>query len=261
MTEWNAADYERISQLQLTMADEVLAMLDLGGAHRILDVGCGNGKITAEIASRVPHATVLGVDPSHEMIEFASGHYDRAAYPNLRFEIADARSLPYRAEFDVVVSFNALHWVPQQEEALRSICAAMKPGARAQLRLVCKGERRSLEHVLEKTCTSPRWAQYFEQFHKPYVHLTPEAYCELAQHNGLQVVHVQYEDKAWDFKTRSAFEAFGFVTFVEWTRLLPAKEEPNFVGDVLDRYRLVASQTSGEENTFKFYQMDIGLRR
>jgi trans-aconitate 2-methyltransferase len=66
MTEWNAADYERISGLQLAMAEEVLALLDLNGARRILDVGCGNGKITAEIAARVPHATVLGVDPSRE---------------------------------------------------------------------------------------------------------------------------------------------------------------------------------------------------
>ena len=72
-----------------------------------------------------------------------------------------------------------------------------------------------------------------------------------ARLNGLQVVHVQDEDKSWDFKTRSAFEAFGSVTFVEWTRLLPAQEEPNFVGDVLDRYRLVASEKPGEENTFQ----------
>jgi trans-aconitate 2-methyltransferase len=78
MTEWDAAEYERVSGLQLAMAEEVLAVLDLNGARRILDIGCGNGKITAEIAARVPHATVLGVDPSHEMIEFASGHYDRA---------------------------------------------------------------------------------------------------------------------------------------------------------------------------------------
>src|SRR5437868_5014177 len=102
MTEWNAADYERISGLQLAMAEEVLALLDLNGAHRILDIGCGNGKITAEIAGRVPHAPVIGVDPSHEMIEFASRHYDRASYPNLHFEIADARSLLYREEFDLV---------------------------------------------------------------------------------------------------------------------------------------------------------------
>ena len=261
MTEWAAADYERISSLQRAMAEEVLALLDMSGARRVLDVGCGNGKITAEIAARVPHATVLGVDPSHEMIEFASSHYDAAVYPNLRFAIADARSLPYREEFDVVVSFNALHWVPQQEEALQSICAAMKPGGRAQLRMVCKGERHSLEHVLEKTCLSARWSGYFGQFHKPYVHLTPEHYSELAMRNGMEVVQVQSEDKAWDFKTRSAFEAFGSVTFVEWTRLLPAQDEMNFVVDVLDRYRVVAAQQAGEENTFKFYQMDVGLKR
>jgi len=261
MTEWDAADYERISGLQLAMAEEVLALLDLNGARHILDIGCGNGKITAEIAARVPHAKAVGVDPSHDMIEFASGHYDRAIYPDLRFEIADARSLPYREEFDLVVSFNALHWIPQQDEALQSIYAAMKSGARAQLRMVCKGGRKSLEHVLEETCFSSRWARYFEQFHKPYLHLTPEAYSELARRNGLQVVHVQDEDKSWNFKTRSAFEAFGSVTFVEWTRLLPAQEEPNFVGDVLDRYRLVASDKPSEENTFKFYQMDIALRR
>jgi trans-aconitate 2-methyltransferase len=261
MTEWNASDYERISGLQLAMAEEVLAALDLDGARRVLDIGCGNGKITAEIAARVPHATVLGVDPSHEMIEFASGHYGHVIHPNLRFEIADARSLPYREEFDLVVSFNALHWIPQQEEALQSIYAAMKSDARAQLRMVCKGRRKSLEDVLEETCFSSRWAQYFEQFHKPYLHLTPEAYCELAKRNGLQVVHILNQDKSWDFKTRSAFEAFGSVTFVEWTRLLPPQEKPNFVRDVLDRYRLVASGNQGEENTFKFYQMDIALRR
>ena len=57
-----------------------------------------------------------------------------------------------------------------------------------------------------------------------------------------------------------AFEAFGAVTFVEWTRL-PAQEELNFTADVLDRYRQVACERPGEENTFKFYQMNISLQR
>jgi len=146
MTEWDAADYARISGLQQAMAEEVLALVDFKGGERILDVGCGNGKITAEIAGMVPDGSVLGVDPSHEMVAFSSSHHDATTCPNLRFEIADARTLPYREEFDVVVSFNALHWIRQQDEALRSICSAMKPGTRAQLRLVCKGKRRSLEH-------------------------------------------------------------------------------------------------------------------
>jgi trans-aconitate 2-methyltransferase len=261
MTEWAAADYERISGLQLAMAEEVLSLLDLNGASRILDVGCGNGKITAEIASRAPQATVVGVDPSHEMVAYASAHYGAPVNPNLRFEVADARQLPYREEFDMVVSFNALHWVRQQEEALQSIHGAMKPGGRAQLRLVCKGARHSLEHVLEQTCFLPKWEPYFQQFHQPYLHLTMEQYRDLAAASGLQVMSLQSEDKSWDFKTRSAFEAFGEVTFVEWTRMLPAYEEMNFVGDVLDNYHVVAREQPGEENTFKFYQMNVALRR
>lgn len=261
MTEWAAADYERISGLQLAMAEEVLERLDLDGASHILDVGCGNGKITAEIAERVPQATVLGVDPSHEMVEFASGHYDATVHPNLRFEVADARELPYREEFDLVVSFNALHWIPEQDKAVQSICAGMKPGACAQLRFVGKGARHSLEHVLEKTCYSARWGKYFEGFQQPYLHLTPEQYSALAERHCLQVVQVDNEDKSWDFKARSAFEAFGEVTFVEWTRMLPAQEELDFVGDVLDNYRQVAAERPGEENVFKFYQMNIRLRR
>ena len=113
MTEWNAADYTRISALQKVMAEEALGLLDLKGAERVLDVGCGDGKITAEIAARVPQGTVVGVDPSVEMIRYAQSHWGTEQHPNLRFEAADTRHLPFHEEFDLVVSFNALHWIPE----------------------------------------------------------------------------------------------------------------------------------------------------
>jgi trans-aconitate 2-methyltransferase len=259
VTEWDAADYARISGLQQAMAEEVLALLNIKGSERILDIGCGNGKITAEIAARALHGSVLGVDPSHEMIAFASSNYGPELRPNLRFEVADARQLRYHNEFELVVSFNALHWVPQQDKALRSIRSALKPTGRAQLRLVPKGKRKSLEDVLEETRLSGRWARYYHDFHDPYLHLTPEEYGELAERCGLHVVRIHTGDKAWDFGSRSAFFAFGSVTFVEWTRHLPEEQKPEFINDVLDRYRLVAADRPGEENTFKFYQMDIAL--
>ncbi len=121
MTEWNAAEYYRRSSLQEAMAQEVLALLDLKGSERILDVGCGDGKITAEIASRSPKGSVVGVDPSRDMIGFAQSHFGAGTRPNLRFEVADARWLPFKNEFDLVVSFNALHWIPEQDAALTSI--------------------------------------------------------------------------------------------------------------------------------------------
>jgi trans-aconitate 2-methyltransferase len=261
MTEWNAAEYARLSGLQAAMAEEVLALLDLKGWERVLDVGCGQGKITAEIAARVPRGAVVGVDPSQDMIDFASSHFGPTVRPNLQFEVGDARRLRFRDEFDLVISFNALHWVPEQDEALRCVRSAMKRDGMAQLRLVPKGERKSLEDVIEETRQSARWARYFEGFRDPYLHLTPEEYGALAERNGLHVRGMHVAAKAWDFETRAAFAAFGTVTFVAWTRFLPEGERQVFVIDVLDRYQPVAADRAGEENTFKFYQMDVTLTR
>jgi trans-aconitate 2-methyltransferase len=261
MTEWDAAGYVRQSGLQAAMAEEVLGLLELKGAERVLDIGCGDGRITVEIAARLPRGSAVGVDRSHDMIAFATSHVAATSRSNIRFQVADARSLPFHEEFDLVVSFNALHWLPEQDEALRSIRSAMKPEGVAQLRLVPKGERKSLEDVLEETRRSSKWASYFKDFRDPYLHLTPQQYGDLAERNGLHIRHIQSNAKAWDFKSRQAFFAFGTVTFVEWTRLLPESEKPAFVNDVLDRYQLVAADKPGEENTFKFYQMDIVLTR
>ena len=260
MTEWDADEYSRRSGLQQAMAKEVLALLDLEGSERVLDVGCGDGKITAEIATRLPRGMVLGVDASPDMINFASSHFGPATRPNLRFEVADARFLPFRSEFNMVVSFNALHWVPEQDAALRSIRSAMTSDGRALLRLVPAGERKSLENVIEETRQSSKWADYFQDFHDPYLHMTPEQYGATAERNGLNVLRIHTEAKVWDFKSRAAFLAFSSVGFVEWTRFLPEVERPAFINDVLDRYQHVAADRPGEENTFKFYQMDISLR-
>ena len=155
MTEWDAAAYARRSGLQEAMIQEVLALLHLGGPGRVLDVGCRDGRITAQIAACVPQGSVVGVDSSHDRIAFASNHSANAASSNLRLEVANAYNLPFHSEFDLVVSFNALHWLTDQDAPLRSIRAAMRPNARARLRWVPSGQRKSLENVLEETRLLP----------------------------------------------------------------------------------------------------------
>jgi trans-aconitate 2-methyltransferase len=259
MTEWNASEYARLSLLRAAMAEEVVLLLDLKGTEKILDIGCGNGKTTAEIAARVPRGTVVGVDASAGMIAFAAAQCDPGLHPNLQFSVADARHLSYEHEFDLVVSFNALHWIPEQGQALQSIRSVVKQDGLAQLRLVPKGKRKSLEDVIEETCLSPRWIGYFRSFQDPYLHLTPEQYGDLAKQHGFQVRRTHTGTKVWDFQSRGAFLAFGSVTFVEWTQHLPEAERLAFVTDVLDRYRQVAADAPVEENFFRFYQMDITL--
>jgi trans-aconitate 2-methyltransferase len=258
VTEWDAPDYAQISALQKAMAEEVLALLHLKGSERVLDVGCGDGRVTAEVVKRVPHGAVVGVDSSVEMIKFAQSHWGARHGSNMRFEVGDARRLPFREEFDLVVSFNALHWIPEQEQALASIHAAMKTSATAQLRLVPAGPRKSLEDVLLEIWQSSTWAPHFQGFHQPYLHLSAEQYKALAEQTGLNVLSEHVGDKSWDFGSRRAFFKFAEVTFVEWTHMLQSADDKNaFTNDVLDRYASVA----GDEKTFKFYQMDTRVAR
>jgi trans-aconitate 2-methyltransferase len=257
VTEWNAPGYEKVSALQQAMAAEVLATLDLTGGKQIIDLGCGNGKITAAIAKRLPDAGVLGIDASHEMISYAQEHFGSTSYPNLHFAVEDISKLAFDRAFDTVLSFNALHWIPDQGAALAAIHRMMVEGGSANLRLVVKSERKSLEDVLEETRSSARWASAFEGFHDPYLHITAEEYRALGEAHGLRVVDQQVEDKAWDFGSHEGFFAFASVTTVAWFSRLPAEAKFDFLDDVLTRYAAVA----GDDHTFRFYQMNVQLTR
>jgi trans-aconitate methyltransferase len=247
--------YRERSTLQQTMAAEVLQALDVTSSERVLDVGCGDGRITSEIALRVPQGYVIGADASSNMIALAS----QKSGANLRFEVADARALPFDHQCDLVVSFNALHWIHEQDLVLGSIHKSLAPDGRAHLRLVPMGAYKSIETVVEETRSSPPWSKHFREFHDPYLRLTPDEYCSLAQKSRFRVERVQTELKMWRFGTRSEFFAFSSVTMVEWTRQLPESLRSPFITDVLDRYEAVAAEDPEEENTFKFYQMTIVL--
>jgi len=254
MTEWNASEYHRRSGLQQWLAETSLAQLDFGGDERVLDVGCGDGRITAEIAARLPRGVAVGVDASHHMVDFARA---QAAAANLAFEVADATALPYQGQFDLVVSFNALHWVARQAEALAGIRRALRPGGRARLQMVPRGPRRSLEAVIDETRAAPAWASCFAGFRTPYAHFTPDEYRALALDAGFEVGGIAVAPRVWDFGTRAAFVDFARVTFVEWTQHVRADRRDAFIADVLDRYARLPHV--GDDHTFHFDQMVVEL--
>jgi trans-aconitate 2-methyltransferase len=200
------------------------------------------------------------------MIGFAKKHFTQtmpggASLGNLRFEVADARHLSFKNEFGLAVSFNALHWIPDQDAALRSIYSALVPSGKAQFRLVTVGARQSLESVVEETRAAPEWETCFKNFQDPYLRLTPGEYVAVAERNGFRVLRVDTQDHSWGFGSRGAFANFSAVGLVAWTDRLPVAERPKFLNDVLDRYQPVAAARAGEENTFKFYQTDVAMTK
>ena len=129
-------------------------------------------------ATRPARYRGMGTDPRCRVRRRQNHSEDRRARPT-GFGVG-GRSVAghdrLRHEFDLVVSFNALHWVPEQDEALRSIRATLRPGSRAIMRFVPAGERKSLEDVIEEVRESAGWAIYFRGFRRPYVHLPTEDY-------------------------------------------------------------------------------------
>jgi trans-aconitate 2-methyltransferase len=253
---WNAARYARHSSLQEQMAAQVLSLVELRGDERVLDIGCGDGRISARIAAeRVSRGSVLGVDASADMIAFAQRRH--AAVGNLKFAVADAAELAFEGDFDAAVSFNALHWLHQLSSAFRGIKAALVPGGRAWLRLVTRGPVTSLEEVAEQVRRESTWAPLFTGFVDPYLRLTAEQVVADARAAGLRLHGAQTRLEGWDFGTRDAFFGFCSAGFGAWTTRLPADRRDAFVGAVLDRYLGLQPDPGGA--LFRFYQTDLTL--
>jgi trans-aconitate 2-methyltransferase len=114
MHTWDPCDYERHSVAQESWVRDCLARLRLRGDERILDLGCGDGRVSFNLAALVPVGEVLAVDASPEMIAHAREKHLGAARANLDFAVADATGLANEERFDLVVSFTCLHCVHDQ---------------------------------------------------------------------------------------------------------------------------------------------------
>jgi len=120
---WNAGLYDAKHAFVWEKAKGLLDLLAAKTGERILDLGCGTGNLSAEIAAS--GAQVVGVDRSPEMIDQAS-----KKFPDLRFEVCDARSLLFSGEFDAVFSNAALHWIPEAARVVAGVSRALKSGGR-----------------------------------------------------------------------------------------------------------------------------------
>src|SRR6478609_9736339 len=122
---WNASLYDDRAAFVSELASDLVLLLRPRAGERILDIGCGTGTLTAQIAQQ--GAQVTGIDRSPDMIESAKAKWK---YAELRFELADGQDLAYAAEFDAVFSNAALHWMPRAQDVLRGVERALVPGGR-----------------------------------------------------------------------------------------------------------------------------------
>jgi trans-aconitate 2-methyltransferase len=124
--EWNAASYDRLSDPQLTMARDVIDRLDLRGDERVLDAGCGSGRVTEGLLERVPHGHVVAVDGSQAMVEQARERLgDR-----VEAFACDLLDLQLPEPVDAVLSTATFHWIGDHARLFERLFATLRPGGR-----------------------------------------------------------------------------------------------------------------------------------
>lgn len=183
---WNPTLYQSSYSFVFERGKEVLALLQPQAGERILDIGCGTGQLTAEIART--GAWVMGVDASSDMVAQA-----RANFPEIRFEVQDVCDLPFHGEFDAVFSNAVLHWVKRAEAAAAGISRALKPGGRFVAEFGGHGNIRALMAASDRAMRTLRVSEP-DQFH-PWFYPSIAEYSTILEQHGLEVSFAHLFDR------------------------------------------------------------------
>ncbi|MGA2801594.1 MAG: methyltransferase domain-containing protein [Verrucomicrobiota bacterium] len=242
---WDAAAYAANSVVQHTWARELMAKLNLRGNKHILDVGCGDGKVTAEIAHAIPRGAAIGIDASPQMIEFARRTFPRSKFPNLEFRVMDARQIRFARQFDLVFSSAALHWVDDHRAFLRGAAACLRSGGRLVVSCGGKGNAHDVFVALRPEMRLKRWREFFRRMERPYFFHSPEDYKKWLPRFGLQLLGMRLSPKDAIYDSRDGFTAWLRTTWLPYTHRVPENLREEFIGAVTDRY--VAKQPPDDD--------------
>lgn len=225
----DAEGYRKHSSLQRKWAMESLEVFPFQENDQVLDLGCGDGSITAEIAAKVPSGKVIGLDISEEMLLVARTHH---LFSNVIYMHGDARKLPFVGQFDKVVAFLSLNWVKEQEQALHALYRALKPGGRAIITRPGK-QPTNLGPLAQTLVKTDRWAPYFPNFVQKKHYYSAEEYSVLLENAGFVVEKIS-QDPTWtSFKDKAALMGF-FQPLCNFIEHLPLNLQLQFVEEIVD---------------------------
>lgn len=197
---WDAEFYNQKHYFVFEYGRELLSLLDPRPGERILDLGCGTGRLTKAIAEA--GALVVGMDSSPSMVEAA-----RAQYPELEFSRVDARDFSYPFEFDAVFSNAVLHWIHEAASVARCVAGSLKAGGRFVAEFGGKGNVARVAGALKEALREEGRAEESVWWYNPSL----GEYAALLEGHGLEVRFATLFDRP----TRLENSAQGLKNWIE----------------------------------------------
>ena len=179
---WDPVRYLRFAGERARPFADLVSRITAEAPATVVDLGCGEGALTASLAERWPGARVIGVDSSAAMLAASAAH---AVPGRIEFTAADVRDWEPPGPVDVVVSNAVLHWVPRHEELIARWAGQLAPGG--ELAVQVPGNFRSPTHtLLADLCRSSRWgSQLAGVAPQPDAVLDPAGYYDVLTSAGL----------------------------------------------------------------------------
>jgi trans-aconitate 2-methyltransferase len=225
--------YVHNSDMQRRWAWAFLApnLQKLKGDEHILDIGCGEGKITADVSRFVPQGSIIGIDPSKPMLGWAKRQYSSTEYPNLTFQEGGFLEPNISGTFDVVVSTCALQHCRNKPQALENVAKLLKPNGKLWI-MVPAIDNEAWKQSAKNIQTSPKWACYWENM-IPREYLTVDQFVQLLQEANFHVERVEKIQTVDPFVDREELVNFLIGTF---TPAVPSDLAREFYNERIDEY-------------------------
>lgn len=233
---WDSIEYAKHSHAQFAWARELFAKLGLKGDETVLDIGCGEGKVTAYIAERVPRGAVVGIDNSLEMLTLAQDTFPPETYPNLIFLHMDAREISLEKKFDVAFSNAMLHWVKDHRPVLKGVKACLKPSGILLFQMGGKGNASDVVKSMLRVIVRESWKGYFTELPFPYAFHGPDAYRELLTEAGFEPMRIELIPKDMQQPGREAMAGWIRSTWLPYTGRIPAALRETFILEIVDDF-------------------------
>lgn len=234
--QWNAAEYAKSSGIQQQWAQELIRKLKLKGSETLLDIGAGDGKVTAEIAAHLPGGSVVGIDSSEEMVKLSQKLFSAGAFKNLKFLHGDANNLPFKNEFDIIFSNATLHWIPDHRGVLKGIYQSLKRGGKVLVQMGGRGNAEEVKESVIKVLNKDEWKNYFEGFSFSYGFFSPVEYRLWLCEAGLNALRVELIPKDASHQGVSGFKSWIRTTWLPYSQQLPEENRELFISQVADEY-------------------------
>lgn len=234
---WHAKEYEENSEFQYASAISYLEQLPIKANQKIIDIGCGVGKITAELAKRVYAGQVTGIDISKNMIKFAKQHY--VSLGNLLFLEMDAQALQLGddhlkpASYDWVVSFWTISWIKNHEELISGIAQCLKE--RGSIFLLVPLNNKLLENTFLTLREKMSWKSYFSCYQPPENNFHLDLYKSLMKKYGFLEASFKNETVEKEFPDKLSLRNF-MRPWLPYIDPIPAPMWDHYLDEFVDLY-------------------------